>query len=195
MIQEDTLLNFGAKKVHYKKGEVILLEHERADFYYQIHSGEVTMFNLTEDGKEFIQGIFKKGKSFGEPPLFGDFPYPASARASKSSVLLRLPKKLLFDLLQSKPEVHLKLTKTLCNRLNYKAMILKEVSVYPPEHRILTLLHYLKKEAGTTEKYEVRLTRLQISELTGLRVETVIRAIKKLETEDKLTILRRKVYV
>lgn len=195
MIQEEILLDFGAKKVKYEKGDTILKEQTRADFYYQVMSGEVTMFNLTEDGKEFIQGIFKKGKSFGEPPLFGDFAYPASARASKTTVLLRLSKRLLFELLRSKPEIHFEVTRALCNRLNYKAIILKEVSVYPPEHRILTLLRYLKKEAGITGKYEVKLTRLQISELTGLRVETVIRAVKKLANENKLTLIKRKVYV
>jgi CRP-like cAMP-binding protein len=53
-------------------------------------------------------------------------------------------------------------------------------------------------DLGNTQKeelYEVTLTRQQISELTGLRVETVIRAIKKLEKSKKLSIKERKVYL
>lgn len=195
MISEEVLAHFGAIKVHFKKDEPIFSEGARANFFYQISKGEVKMFNRTEQGKEFTQGIFKKGKSFGEPPLFADFPYPAGAKANKPTTLLRLSKNQLFQLLRAEPQIHLKLTQILCERLNYKSMRLKEVSIYSTEHRILTLLHYLKKEAGERDKYEVKLTRMEISELTGLRVETVIRTIKKLENDKKLSIINRKVIV
>ncbi|WP_339712586.1 Crp/Fnr family transcriptional regulator [uncultured Kriegella sp.] len=195
MISEEVLAHFGAVEVHFKKDELIFSEGARADFFYQVLNGRVKMFNRTEEGKEFTQGIFKKGKSFGEPPLFGNFPYPAGAKADKPTTLLRLSKDQLFQLLRAEPLVHLKLTQILCDRLHYKSMRLKEVSMYSTEQRILTLLHYLKKEAGGSDKYEVKLTRLEISELTGLRVETVIRTIKKLENDKKLSIINRKVIV
>ena len=40
----------------------------------------------------------------------------------------------------------------------------------------------------------VEITRQQIADLTGLRVETVIRAIKSLEKKGEVTIKDRKVY-
>ena len=153
------------------------------------------MFNLTEDGKEFVQGIFSDGKSFGEPPIFGNFSYPATAQSTMASKILILGKAQFYQLLKDHPESHMKLTQILCERLHYKSMIMKEVSVYPPEHRVFTLLSYLKGESNTTGIYEVKLTRLQISELTGLRVETVIRAIKKLENDQKLKIINRKIQI
>ena len=70
----------------------------------------------------------------------------------------------------------------MAHRLAYKAMIGKEVSVHPPEHRILTLLTYLKQQRNTKD-FIVDLTRQQIAELTGLRVEKAIRPIKKMESE------------
>ena len=77
----------------------------------------------------------------------------------------------------------------------YKAKIMKEMSIHPPEHRILTLLNHFKDLADCPGLYEVNLTRQQISDLTGLRVETVIRAIKSLEKSKKLSIKERKVYI
>src|SRR5690606_5118483 len=97
------------------------------------------MYNLNENGKEFVQGIFYDGESFGEPPLFADFKYPASASAIKPTELYKLSKSKLFELLTSNPEINLKFTKALAKRLYYKATILKEISVHPPEHRILAL--------------------------------------------------------
>ncbi|MCG2461380.1 Crp/Fnr family transcriptional regulator [Flavobacteriaceae bacterium F89] len=195
MIDLDILMQFDAEEMAYKKDELILSEGKRADFYYQITKGEVKMFNITEDGKEFVQGIFSAGNSFAEPPLFGDFSYPASAAATTDASLYRLSKNRFLELLRLHPNIHLKFTQILCNRLLYKSMIMKEVSVYPPEHRILSLLGYLKNENSPDHPYHVKLTRQGIAELTGMRVETVIRAIKKLGSEKKLTLKGSKIWV
>ncbi len=194
MIPENLLLDYGATIEKIDANEVILSEKKRADFYFQIKTGEVKMFNLNENGKEFVQGIFYDGESFGEPPLFADFKYPASASAVKATELYKLSKFRLFELLTNNPEINLKFTKALAKRLYYKATILKEISVHPPEHRILALIDFLKSKYGSEKLFQVELTRQQIADLTGLRVETVIRAIKQLEQDGELKLIKRKVY-
>ncbi len=194
MIPENILLDYNAEEISCDKGQTLFSEGKTAYFYYQIKEGEIKMHNLTENGKEFIQGIFKNGKSFGEPPLFGNFSYPASATATKETTLFRLSKENFITLLKELPNIHLQLTSILCNRLSYKAMMIKEVTIHPPEHRILTLLTHLKKLNNKGKNiYTIELTRQQIAELTGLRVETVIRTIKKLEIDKKLVIKNRKI--
>lgn len=194
MIPENLLLDYGATAENIEASEVIFLEKKRADFYFQIKTGEVKMFNLNDQGKEFVQGIFYDGESFGEPPLLGDFKYPASAAAVKKTELYKLDKSKLFDLLTHNPKVNLKFTKSLAKRLYYKATILKEISVHPPEHRILALIDFLKRKYGTDEMFQVELTRQQIADLTGQRVETVIRAIKQLEQDGEIKLIKHKVY-
>lgn len=195
MIPEQLILDFEGTLKNYSKDRTIFNEGEHADFYYQIKTGYVKMFNLTEDGKEFVQGFFENGTSFGEPPLFGAFKYPATALTLASSEIYLLSKASFFELLKAHPDIHLKFTKMICKRMIYKAKMAKEVSIHPPDHRILTLLHHLKANAKIETDFEVPLTRQQISELTGLRVETVIRAIKKLEKSNALTIVDRKVVI
>ena len=85
MIPEDIIQKFGACLKNYSKDQTIIGEGENAIFYFQIKKGHIKMFNLTEDGKEFVQGFFKNGDSFGEPPLFGAFKYPATALALEAS--------------------------------------------------------------------------------------------------------------
>ena len=194
MISEILLLKYGATIENIEASEIIISEKKRADFYFQIKIGEVKMFNLNEQGKEFVQGIFYDGESFGEPPLLGDFKYPASAVAVKPTELYKLSKTKLFELLVDNPEVNLKFTKALAKRLYYKATILKEISVHPPEHRILALIDFLKNKYGTEELFQVELTRQQIADLTGQRVETVIRAIKQLEQDGELKLIKHKVF-
>lgn len=195
MIPIPILENYKPSLTLFYKDRIVFNENSMPQFYYQIKTGKVKMFNLTEDGKEFVQGFFETGTSFGEPPLFDGLNYPASAMCLSDCEIYILPKSTFIKLLKAHPEVHLKFTKMLCKRMVYKAKIMQEVSIHPPEHRILTLLKHLKETANSESLYEVKLTRQQISDLTGLRVETVIRAIKQLEKVEKLTLKRHKVYL
>lgn len=196
MIDENLLLNHGAKKVAFSKGDQLFREGEAATNFYQVVSGEIKMNNYNEDGKEFIQGIFSIGQSFGEPPLLANVKYPANAEAISDAEVFQLSKEQFLELLSSNPKVHLKITETLAKRLYYKAIMVSEISSQEPEHRILRIIDYLKQVKKVEEKFSYRLdlTRQQLADLTGLRVETVIRATKSLEKKGELQIRKRKVY-
>ena len=197
MIEENLLLDFGGKKINLNKGDQLFREGETALNYYQVSSGEVKMNNYNLDGKEFAQGFFYKGQSFGEPPLFANVKYPANAEAVTDAEVIQLHKERFLDLLTSNPDIHLRITETLAKRLYYKAVMVSEISSQEPEHRILRILDYLKKHVHKKEgqySFKVNLTRQQIADLTGLRVETVIRAIKALEKKGELMIRQRKVH-
>jgi CRP-like cAMP-binding protein len=194
MIDEAILEAYHAEEQALKKGDILFMEGEMPRNYYQIKTGEIKVSNYNNEGKEFMQGIFYDKQSFGEPPLLGNFPYPATSQALKNTIVYKLPLNRFTELLQQNFEVHWQLTATLSQRLRYKAMIMKEISSHSPEHRILTLIDYLKKHAAPVQAFEVKLTRQQIADLTGLRVETVIRAIKNLEAQQQVKIIGRKVY-
>ena len=196
MIDEQLLLQYGATEINLEKGQHLFHEKERAANYYQVKSGKIKMFNLNSEGKLFTQGMFEAGESFGEPPLFDDTTYPACTIAEENTCLFKLTKARFFKLLKENPEIHFKLTRMFATRLLYKSMILKEISGHNPDHRILSLIDYMKKEKGipANEKYEVSLTRQQIADLTGLRVETVIRSVKTLEKEGSLKLIGHKVF-
>lgn len=196
MIDENLLLNHGARKVAFSKGDQLFREGESANNFYQVASGEIKMNNYNEDGKEFIQGIFSIGQSFGEPPLLANVKYPANAEAISDAEVFQLSKEQFLELLSSNPKVHLKITETLAKRLHYKAIMVSEISSQEPEHRILRIIDYLKQINKVEGKltYRLDLTRQQLADLTGLRVETVIRATKSLEKKGEVQIKKRKVY-
>ena len=196
MIAENLLLDHGAKKVTFSKGDQLFREGESANNFYQVASGEIKMNNYNEDGKEFIQGIFSIGQSFGEPPLLANVKYPANAEALSDAEVFQLSKKQFLELLSSNPKVHLKITETLAKRLYYKAIMVSEISSQEPEHRILRIIDYLKQINKVDGKFNYRLdlTRQQLADLTGLRVETVIRATKSLEKKGEVQIRNRKIH-
>ncbi len=198
IIEENILIAYGAKKQSYKKDTVIFDQGDQPRFYFELICGEVKICSLSEEGREFIQRIFSAGRCFGEAPLFSEFGYPGSAIALKDVEVWQLPKAGFYQLINDYPKILFEITRQIANRLHYKAMMAQEISHEAPRHRIMRLLNYLKNDIyKKTEKYtyQVELTRQQIADLTGLRVETAIRAIKKLEKEELIKIDRRKIRV
>lgn len=197
MIRKELLEHYGAVEKRYEKSDVIFEVNTNAHYYFQIISGEVKMNNYNEEGKEFIQGFFKPGESFGEPPLFVNRLYPANAIATEDSVILAIKKEAFKQFLLEHPSEAISIIENLAQRLHYKATMSAEIASEDPEHRVLQLIDYainhfdLSKDSNG---YLVDFTRQQIGDLTGLRVETVIRAIKSLEKKHMLKIINRKVY-
>lgn len=196
IINTDLLLAWGATFHNYEKGHVLFCEGDSAHFYYQVAEGKIKMCNCNDDGKEFIQGMFEGGESFGEPPLFDEGSYPASAVAETDCTVLRLRKENFLKLLKDNFEIHFCFTQILAKRLRFKSMISKEISSYGPSHRIISLLKEYKQSHGIIngEKLKIDLTRQQIADMTGLRVETVIRSMRDLHDKGELLIEKGKVF-
>lgn len=195
LIKKDIALQYGASILSLKKDDVLFHEGDSANFFYQVEEGAVKMVTYSLDGKEFIQGLFYQGDCFGEPPLFCNFPYPGSATTLIDTKVLRIPKDRFFNLLKDHFEIHVQLDRILCERLKYKNMILSEISFYDPEHRIISLLSYLKSKSPSTDQpFQVPLTRQQLADMSGMRVETVIRTIKRMEETGKLQLQDHKIF-
>jgi len=195
LVKRDIALRYGATVLSLKKDDILFHEGDSANFFYQVEDGAIKMVTYSLDGKEFIQGLFYQGDCFGEPPLFCDFAYPGSAVTLIDSKILRIPKDRFFDLLKDNFDIHLQLDRILCERLRYKNMILSEISFYDPEHRILSLLGYLKSKAPASDQlFQVPLTRQQLADMSGMRVETVIRTIKRMEESGKLQLQDHKIF-
>jgi CRP-like cAMP-binding protein len=195
MISVNLLNEFGAVTRIFKKNDHIIHEGYRAKFYFQVINGEVKMCNIGDDGQEFIQGMFQKGESFGEPPLFLNKFYPASAIAVTDCEIIVLERSKLLSLLKGHNEVQIELMKVLSSKLYFKSMMSKEITLHAAGHRIITLIDFLKNRDGAENTlYAVALTRQQIADLTGLRVETVIRTMRHLIQEKQLQKKQRKIF-
>lgn len=196
MIPAKLLEQYKARLVRMRKGQVLFEEGNPAVDYLQVEEGQVRLYILNHQGQEFTQGIFYAGESFGEPPLLGNFSYPATVVALANIKVWHLPKADFLELLRNNFELHLKLDHVLCNRLQYKSMILTEISSHTPEHRLITILNFLKSKLsaeGNSKPIIIPYTRQQLADMTSLRVETVIRTIKKMESEGKIRLLGHKI--
>lgn len=196
-IPADLLRDYGAVLKNYRRRDEIFRERQVAFYYFQIETGLVKMVNHGEE-HDLIQGIFTEGESFGEPPMLGEFPYPASACAITDTKLLALPRKHFVELLRANFDIHLKFTMHICQRVQYKSELLKALNLSQSEERILAVIDLLKGKLsrdtyGQDGHFLVPVTRQEIADMTGLRVETVIRKVGLLEEQGKLIVSDRKI--
>lgn len=196
IIDIDMLLTYGATYKSVKANTIIFQEGGNANFYYQLVSGSVRWVTINEEGREFIQLMAQKGESFGEMPLFDDGQYAASAIAEEDSVVLRLHKSNFLQLLKDNPSILFEFTKLLSQRMRFKFQTIHEIAYNSPEQQINSLLNYFKQQHRHTcpDCNQIKLTRQQIANMTGLRVETVIRAMRHLHDKGQLHIDKGKVY-
>ena len=196
IIDIETLLTCGGSFKKIANDEIIFHEGESSQYYYQLVSGSIRGVNINESGREFLQLIISPGESFGELPLFDGGDFAASAIANEDSVIIRLRRPLFIALIEDNIKIYSTFSKLLTERLRFKFFLLKEIANHNPEHSISELLAYFKNNHKNicTRCNRIKLTRQQIADMTGFRVETVIRSIKKLESKGKLSIEKGKVY-
>lgn len=97
-------------------------------------------------------------------------------------------------MLAENPNIHFAITRLMTQRLRDKFILLKEVAQQDPERKVAAILDlYRKENIDRKGTLKVELTRKEIANMTGLRVETVIRTIKGLEDKGMLHIESGKV--
>jgi CRP/FNR family transcriptional regulator, cyclic AMP receptor protein len=196
MIDTELLIARGATYKKLIPGEVLFSEGEQCEYYYQIVRGQIRWVNFNKEGDEYLQTLVEKGESIGELPLFDGDVYAATAISNKASLVLRLPKAAFHQLLIDEPQIHFSFSKLLTQRLRFKFFLMKEIASSNPEKIISSLLSYLykKKDHVCSVCSQVMLNRRQIAEMTGLRVETVIRVMRNLNEKGIIQIHNRKAY-
>ena len=196
MIDTDILLAWGATYKQLATGEHLFKEGQVCNFYYQVEGGQLRWVNIDEEGKEYLQRLVEPGESIGELPLFDGGKFAATAIANKESLVLRLHKPVFYLLLKSQPDIHFAFSKLLTERLRFKFFMLKEMGNHDPEKMIMSLLNYLQSTSDhiCASCNKIKLTRKQISEMTSLRVETVIRVMRRLQEKQFIQIIKGKVY-
>lgn len=195
VISQKILESAGAVTKNFSPSENIFTEGDSANYYFQIITGNVKMNNYDESGKESIQTLLKEGDCIGESLLFMDKKYPMNAIALNQCEVLSLKKEKFLSLLTENPKLCFDMNKWLSQNLYFKQIMAQNMSSQSPTLKLKTLMEYLKNQEQHDNKFkfQIPLTRQQMANLTGLCVETVIRALKRMEKEGKLLIENGKI--
>lgn len=197
MIPIDILLEHGGIYREYLDGEPIYQIGTQAHFYYQLVSGRVRWCNVLEDGKEVLHNMIVPGDCFGELPLFDEEPYAATAIADTTTTVIRLTADVFHEILRNQPEIHLAFTKSMAKKLRFKFFLTELLAKNDSFNLITKLIAYFNdnQQFVCRDCRRLMLTRQELANMIGLRVETVIRVIRQMEKSEQLDIVKGKVFL
>ncbi len=197
MIPVELLIEKGASSKKWNAGEIIYRENSPSNYYYQLESGRVRISNFLEDGKEVLHKMVCANEGFGEVAILDEGVHVVTAIADSSCTILKISTTAFLEILNEYGSIQLMITKQIAKDLRFKHFITKLICNHSPEEIISGLLEKLNEERRLIcpECNRLMLTRQQLANMTGLRVETIIRTMKIMEKEEKLNIVRGKVFV
>lgn len=172
-------------ETRYDKGQYIFREGDPADSFHIIKSGSVKCVKSSAEGREAVLKVLLPGDLFCcEAAVFDGAQHPGCALTVSPVSLLKISKKAYFKLLKESPEASLEIIKYLGNRLNEAQETAKSFALERADQRIATLLVKLAERIGKPSPagilIDIRLSRQDLADMTGLALETTIRMISKL---------------
>jgi len=184
----DRILLSGKSKP-FGPNQPIFFEGDEATFLPIVLSGTVKMVKFPEVGKEVIIGIFHEGQAFAIPPAMDGKRFPATAIAIDESEILLIPRDRFLELMQSSAEFSTAITSTMCGILRHQVETIQILATPSAEQRIAAALLRLAGEDNGEELIEITYRRKDIAEMTGLSLETTIRAVRRLADKNCLKIV------
>jgi len=190
VIEENLLIKFGADIINLEKNDLLFKKNDIPLNYYQIKRGRTKHVNVYAD-TEFVQSYQTAGECVGDIFLFSSFTYPMDAIATEKCTILRLEQSKFFKLLKANFEIQVQFFQHIAGQVHFVYNILDSIKFNNAICCLKNFFDYLKREYRCFEKYSCKIpyTRKEISGLTGLRIETVIRTLKKMERESIIKIV------
>lgn len=181
---------------NYKKNTTILLEDETRNSMYIVFSGKVKVVQISEDGKEQILAIHKKGDFFGEMALLDGKTQPANVVAMEDATIGFIAKNDFDNYFLKNDTVLKQIISMLCERLRDSWLILRVLSLSDAEQRVRAVLAHVSSIYGVEDLrgtiIPFKLTHKEIASYTALARETVSRLLSRLSQAGDIEILENK---
>lgn len=173
-----------------QKGEVLFREGEKAEGFYVMQSGSVSIYRLTADGREQIICVFQPPESFAEVTLATVESYPANAVALEPSQVIVVNKNRFRDLIRRQPELSLHMLGSMAVHLKHLVQSLQDIKGRQIEHRLADwLLHQAPGGAvGCPVAFDLPVTKKVLAGQLGVTSETLSRTLARFRTEGLIVV-------
>jgi CRP/FNR family transcriptional regulator len=172
-----------ARDQRYRARDVIFMEGDPALWFCLVKTGRVRIFRQSRSGKEVVLELLGRGEPFGGVAVIEKRPYPASAQATETTVVLKIPAPPVIALAERHPTFIREMALMIGRRLRAAHDSVKSLAVDPVEARLAGALVRLAEREGTRGKTGVtlpfHLTRQSLADMTGTTVETTIRILSR----------------
>lgn len=190
---------FNFKKIHFKKGEIIIQADEVPQYIYYLKSGVVRQYMISEKGSELVLNIFKPLAFFPMSHALNNKPSVYYFESLNDVTLYRAPKDTVLDFIRQNPDIQydllVRLFKGIDGLLSRMAYLM---SANAHKRLIAEILLYNKRFFQTepsTKSITIDINEHELASLTGLTRETVSRELKVLKNKELISFAKRKLTI
>lgn len=176
------------------RGETIFRRGDPCAGFHIVAYGQIKLAFTSANGQEKVIEIIGPGHSFGEALMFMEKPYIVTAQALADTLLLHVPKDVVFDELRREPGFARKMLAGLSRRLHG---LISDVEAYSLNSGTQRVIGYLLKEEPPADGARVRLevTKTVLASRLNLTPEHFSRILSDLIDKQLISVDGREVTI
>lgn len=194
----DALLDAATNR-QFAQGVTVFHQGDEPSQLVQVVTGLVKLSRINPAGEQTTLRFMGPGELVGCVAVFQQFPFPATATASRPSSALCWGAAQILDLIRRYPAISSNALKTVGDRAREMVERVAELSSKEVEARIASVLLRLAAQVGRTcsEGVEVAypITRNDMAEMTGVTYFTVSRVLSAWQKQEIVRLGRERVIV
>ncbi len=175
---------------NYKKKQQIYAEGQRPKAVYYVKSGKVKTFKSNDDGKELITNVLGKGDFMGYTYILENIVYKESAEVLEDAEIMTIPKDDFLVLMSADMQVARQFIKLITHNVLEKEESLLNIAYNSLRkkvaYQLTAMLEKFKAELPDTK--EIRLSRDNLAQATGIATESLIRTLSDFKAEKLIDI-------
>jgi CRP/FNR family transcriptional regulator, dissimilatory nitrate respiration regulator len=168
------------------KGEMLFREGDKAEGFYVLQTGAISVFKVMPDGREQIICVFRPPETFAEVTLATLEAYPANGVALENSTIILVQRSGFRDLIHRKPELSLHMLASMSLHLKHLVQTLQDYKGRQIEGRLADWLlrHVPEGAAG----FDLPMTKKNLAGQLGVTSETLSRTLARFRGENLIRV-------
>jgi CRP-like cAMP-binding protein len=198
-LNKDELLRIADCKTSYsiKKGETVFNEGDALNGIYCIKDGVCKLSKLSDNGKDQIVKLVKKGELLGQRSLISEESTNLSAIAIEDMQVCFIPKQEILQFFNENNQFSLNMMKSVCGDLKDADDNMVNLAQKTVKQRLAEVLIKLETDFGKHEDgtLKIQLSREEIAGMIGTATESCIRLLSEFNKEGWITLQGKKITV
>ncbi|MGD6793853.1 Crp/Fnr family transcriptional regulator [Metabacillus indicus] len=170
-----------------KKGTMILSPDHPIEALFLLKEGQVRLFRMNQQGKQFTVDVLTSGNIFGETSTLSLTDDQIYAEAMVDTYLCIIGKSEFENFIEKNPKIALKFINILSNRLKEVYSFSEKIALSDVKYRLLFLLQKLSEKTGKRKKewqtIDMKLTHADIANMIGSTRETTSAILSQLKKD------------
>ena len=198
-LNKDELIRIADCKTSYvvKKGETIFDEGDSLNGIYCIKDGVCKLSKLSDNGKDQIVKLVKKGELLGQRSLISEESTNLSAIAIEDMQVCFIPKQEILQFFNENNQFSLNMMKSVCGDLKDADDNMVNLAQKTVKQRLAETLLKLESDFGSNDdgSLKLQLSRDEIAGMIGTATESCIRLLSEFNKEGWITLQGKKITI